>query len=623
LLLFFAGLFFLYSMNGQKSETIIKERSIHNVRIAGQMLRQELMSVVSDLQFLAGVQDVTDVMANRMSGTKRRSLLLFVEIKKVYDQVRYLDITGMEVFRANYNAGQPFLTPARQLRFKGSSYYAVEGLKLMRGDIYISPFDLNVEHGAVEEPHKPMIRFVTPVFGETGMRQGVVVLNYLGTRLLDIFDRAPGGAGDQMMLLNEQGYWLKSPEHEDEWGFMFEDRRDRTLQSRQPEVWARISSQDSGQFWDKGGLYTFATFCLADVIDTSKVLNPEHEAGCWKIVSFVSEQAYFADQRKYLADLAMIGVPGAFFLAALSMLMVYFCQKSRRAERSIIENNVSFARFVPHQFLRLVGKGSLNDVELSTSVLREVAVLFSDIRSYTTMSEGMSSQEVFRFLNDYFVFVSGSVTSNEGFIDIFIGDALMALFPRAPEDALRAAVSMRLDLREFNDDRRKVGLPAVHCGYGLHFGEVTLGTIGTHERMQTTAIGDTVNLASRIESVTKTFKVEIVISDSVYMRLPDPSEFMLREIDTVRVKGKHEPVTLYECFDADPEDLAKGKVATLGFLAEAMVHYKAGEFDQALEKFTACAEICPEDSIPAIYLKRCNTMKRIPPGKEWTGVSTI
>jgi class 3 adenylate cyclase len=235
----------------------------------------------------------------------------------------------------------------------------------------------------------------------------------------------------------------------------------------------------------------------------------------------------------------------------------------------------------------------------------------------------MESREVFQFLNDYFKTVSGPVATNHGFIDIFIGDALMALFPRSPEDALRAAIAMRRDLVDFSREKQKEGTPEVNCGYGLHFGEATLGAIGTYERMQTTAIGDTVNLAARIESVTKAFKLDIVISDSVYGRLPDKKEFLLREIDTVRVKGKHEPVVLYECYNGDPEDLAACKTENLHLWEQGLGYYKVGEFDEALEVFTALAKACPEDSVPPIYVKRCNTLKRIPPGEDWAGISTL
>lgn len=298
-------------------------------------------------------------------------------------------------------------------------------------------------------------------------------------------------------------------------------------------------------------------------------------------------------------------------------------QKNREAQLSIIEQNTSFARFVPGEFLSLLGKGNLADVELSTSVQREVTVLFTDIRSYTKLSEGMTPQQVFTLLNDYFVFASKPIEDNGGFIDVFIGDALMALFPRSAEDALSAAVAMRRELREFNAERRATGAKPVHAGYGLHFGEATLGTIGTHRRMQTTAIGDTVNLAARIESATKAYKAEIILSGTVYDLLPEPDAFRLRRIDTVRVKGKQTPVALYECFDADPPDTARRKQDTLPLFDEAMQDYAAGRFEAALEKFTACAEACPEDGVPPLYVKRCATLARIPPGDDWAGVSTL
>ena len=621
LALFGGALLLLYSSHSRSSLTVISGRAANNVRITEVMLRHELSSVVSDLQFLA---DNNEFITDAYCQDDANSMVTFSAMKKVYDQIRYLDITGMEVFRLDFNDGHPAVVARGKLQFKGSRYYAVEGLKLMHGEIYISPFDLNVEHGKIEQPPKPMIRFVTPVFDSTDTRLGLVVLNYLGQRLLDVFDTVPDRVSDRLMLLNKNGYWLHCNAFPElAWGFMYEDSRDRVFQGKFPDAWKAISSQGRGQFNTPDGLFTFATICPDEVIEDSVVRDPEHEAGCWKIVSMVPTDMLQAPDKAYATRLWLIGGPGALFLTALAVFVVHFRGRSRRAELSVIKQNVSFARFVPKEFLRLLGKGSLQDVELSTSVEREVAVLFSDIRSYSTLSEKLTSQEVFTLLNDYFVTVSRSITANQGFIDIFIGDALMALFPRSAEDALRAAVGMRFDLRELNERRRATGHIPVRSGFGLHFGEATLGTIGTHDRMQTTAIGDTVNLAARIESVTKTFKVEIVVSGAVYERLPDPDAFLLREIDTVRVKGKHEPVTLYECFDTDPEDLAKCKVATWPLLAQGMAHYKAGDFDKAMKAFEACAEACPADSIPPIYIKRCNTMKRIPPGKDWAGISTL
>ena len=623
LLLLNGGLLSLYLLHDRENQSLARSGAWTSVHVADKMMRIVLESVVSDLQWLASCQEGKCAFKGNMPQGAQESLLEFVRSKRQYDQLRYLDITGMEVFRINWNFGEPYIVPSKGLQFKGGRQFFAQGLKLVGGDVYISPFDLNIEHGRLERPLKPVIRFATPVIDADGNRLGLVVLNFLGQRLLTQFGQTSNANGEWLMLLNKDGYWLKASDPAREWGFMFDDRRSLTFKSLHAKAWSMMMENPSGQFFDREGLYTFATLSPAEVIVTASSSKPEHAADSWRIVSYIPSDAYRKDNRRYLGQLALVGAPGSLFMAALALLMVHYFKRSQSAEQAIIAHDASFARFVPKEFLRLVGKGSLLDVELSTSVQRDLTVLFSDIRSYTTLSEGMTHEEVFTFLNEYFVCVSGPVGAHAGFIDIFIGDALMALFPNSPQDALRSAVDMRRDLRAFNERRKGLGMQPVRCGYGLHHGGVTLGTIGTYERMQTTAIGDTVNLASRIESVTKTFKVDIVISGDVYSRLSEPGEFRLREIDTVRVKGKNEPVTLYECFDADPPALAMCKIATQDALAEGLAAYKAGDFDSALEKFTACAEACPEDSIPPIYIKRCNTMKRIPPGDGWAGISTL
>ena len=623
LLLLNGGLFSMYVLHDHELRTLERSTAWTSVHVADNMMRLVLESVTTDLQWLALCSEGRCAFTGKMPSGAQASLLEFVRSKRQYDQLGYLDITGMEVFRINWNAGDPYVVKPEGLQFKGGRNYFARGIQLAGGDVYISPFDLNVEQGRLERPLKPVIRFVTPVLDTNGKRRGLVVLNFLGQRLLKLFGKTSNASGEWLMLLNSDGYWLKGTDPSREWGFMFDDRQAMTFKDMYPIPWERMEQEPSGQFFTDEGLYTFSTLNPAVVIVNGLNTKAEHAAGMWRIVSFIPSESYLADNRDYFWQLALVGAPGSLFIAALSLLMVHYLKRSQSAEEAIIRHDASFARFVPKEFLRLVGKGSLLDVDLSTSVQRDLTVLFSDIRSYTTLSEGMTHEEVFTFLNDYFACVSNPVVLNAGFIDIFIGDALMALFPRSPQDALRAAVNMRLDLRAFNESRQGTGMPPVRCGYGLHHGGVTLGTIGSHERMQTTAIGDTVNLASRIESVTKTFKVDIVISGDVYLRLPAADEFKLREIDTVRVKGKQEPVTLYECFDADPIPLAMGKTMTLDTLAAAMAAYKAGDFDAALEKFSACAEACPDDSIPPIYIKRCNTMKRIPPGDGWAGISTL
>ncbi len=612
---------FMYSLNAAKNEELIRTRARSSVQVAAKLLEQNVQAVLADLQFLAGMHEAADIVTKGPSRDARRTLTQFSAAKGVYDQIRFLDITGMELLRVDRVGQASVSVPAQRLQFKGGRYYVAEGLTLTRDEVYISPLDLNVERGELQKPQKPMLRFVAPVFDRANQRRGMVILNYLGDTLLQLLDGLEGDGG--MLLLNEQGYWLRGGGKDRDFAFMFPERAGRTFAREHPRAWAAMEEDTRGQLLTQSGLYTFRSLCLGGSIQSENEAPPVHAAGCWKIVSHVPTAALRAGSREFLNKLAMLGVPIVLLLLAGALLVCRMRAKTQEARLSIIEQNASFERFVPQQFLSLLGKGSLKDVELSTCVQRQVTVLFSDIRSYTKLSEGMGARGVFTLLNDYFEHVSRPIDANGGFVDIFIGDAMMALFPESAEDALRAAVSMRRDLREFNERQREKGAKPVLAGYGLHRGEATLGTIGSRKRMQTTAIGDTVNLAARIESATKVYKVDIVVSDAVYDALPDPRAFSLRHIDTVRVKGKQEPVALYECFDADPPELARAKAETSALLDEGMGLYMAGDFQKALEVFTACAQASPEDSIPPLYIKRCSTLMRVPPGPDWAGISTL
>lgn len=621
LLILGVATFVLYALNSSKNEELMRLRAQNSVRIAHKLLSMKIDDVSADLDYLANMHEASEIVSKGFSRDTSRTLTTFSDSKKVYDQIRYLDITGMELYRVDRIGNASVRVPKQRLQFKGDRYYAAEGLTLLRNEIYISPLDLNMEHGRIELPHKPMLRFVTAVFDSDNKRRGMVILNYLGASLLKLLDEVP--TNGQLMLLNKQGYWLKGGTPRQDWAFMFKDGKDITFQSLYPQEWKHLEAAPEGQVLTENGLYTFATLCLGESVQSSKAPSQVHAAGCWKIVSRIPLPILHEASRAFLFKLGMFNIPIVLLLLAGVAMLCNLRRKNQDAQLSIIEQNASFERFVPQEFLTMLGKGNLKDVELSTSVQQNVAVLFSDIRSYTTISEGMTPQEVFALLNDYFVFASRPIDQNQGFIDIFIGDALMALFPFSVEHALRAAISMRKGLRDFNEQRRASGVKPIHAGYGLHFGEATLGTIGTHKRMQTTAIGDTVNLAARIESATKSYKVDIILSDTAYELLPDPKAFLLRHIDTVRVKGKEEPVALYEAFDADPPEIAKGKTATLALFKEALAHYKAGEFEAAKKKFSACGDACPEDSLPPLYIKRCATLERIPPGPDWAGISTL
>ena len=281
----------------------------------------------------------------------------------------------------------------------------------------------------------------------------------------------------------------------------------------------------------------------------------------------------------------------------------------------------SFARFVPRQFLESLGKKSIEDVSLGDAVEKKLTVLFSDIRGFTHLSEAMSVTDNFSFLNSYMNQMSPAINNNNGFVDKFIGDAIMALFPGRPEDALNAVIEMQLELKQFNHDNIQKGIGEVRIGFGLHLGETMLGTVGSEDRLDTTVVGDSVNLASRVESLTKIYRVPVLITGEVYNELANHSQFLLREVDAVRVRGKNVPVVIYELFDVDPLLVQEGKRSTMGDFARALDLYRKAEFPEAAALFAKCKEGCPEDNIVDIYSRRCKEYIANPPEGDWDGIS--
>ena len=215
-----------------------------------------------------------------------------------------------------------------------------------------------------------------------------------------------------------------------------------------------------------------------------------------------------------------------------------------RTTKRVSETAESFSRFVPHEFLTFLGKEQVEEVRLGDQVQREMTILFSDIRSYTSLSEKMTPQQNIDFLNSYLMSVGPVIRKNGGFIDKYIGDAIMALFPGDPDDALAAAQGIFRQLEEFNALRAISGEPSIAVGVGIHTGKLMLGTIGEENRLDTTVISDSVNIASRLEGLTKELGVRVILSRDTHIRLR--KEHSLREIGSVKVKGRIESVDVFE-----------------------------------------------------------------------------
>jgi class 3 adenylate cyclase len=290
---------------------------------------------------------------------------------------------------------------------------------------------------------------------------------------------------------------------------------------------------------------------------------------------------------------------------------------------NIEKMNKAYYRFVPKQFLDFLDKKSITEVQLGDQVQKEMSVLFTDIRDFTTLSEDMTPKETFDFLNEYLSIMEPLISRNHGFIDKYIGDSIMALFVGQVENAIDAAIEMRIALADFNIQRKFENKPPINSGIGLHTGKLMLGVVGGHGRMDGTVVSDAVNLASRVEGLTKLYGASIIISQDTLMKLQDPDRYNYRFLDVVKVKGKKEAVHIFEVLDGEPSHIRKLKIETKLTFGRAVNHYKNKEIDKALEGFQAVAQINPHDFAAKLYIVRCKNIVDFGLPKDWDGVETF
>ncbi len=265
--------------------------------------------------------------------------------------------------------------------------------------------------------------------------------------------------------------------------------------------------------------------------------------------------------------------------------------------------NISLERFVPHEFLSFLQKQSILDVQLGDQTLKDITILFADIRSFTTLSEKMSPEETFKFLNSYLNRIGPIIRSHNGFIDKYIGDGIMALFPQSPQDALNAAIAMVKRIAEYNDERKKYQLSPISIGIGIHTGSAILGIIGETMRIESTVISDTVNLSSRIESLTKHFRTTILVSGDVYEQVKDIPEYNFRYISKVIVKGKSQPTKVYEVLSMYPDDAVALFTSTKEQFKKALTLYNKKQYTEALHIFKEIALKNPCDMITKNFIE--------------------
>jgi|SRR5690242_4362368 len=325
---------------------------------------------------------------------------------------------------------------------------------------------------------------------------------------------------------------------------------------------------------------------------------------------------YAASDLKFLITLALQS-SSAIESALLYEKNIREAREKEEAMRRIYEIT---AKFVPFEFIGSLGHKVITDVKLGDQVEKVVTVLFTDIRDYTTLSEQMTPEENFQFVSSYNKRMGPIIRRHNGFINQYLGDAIMALFPDDAEQALASAIEMQRDVREFNKLQLNSNRNTIRMGIGMHTGPLIMGITGDMNRLDATTISDAVNTASRIESLTKYYKANILISDATLRQIAHPEMFHLRYLGKVQVKGKQTSIGIHECFSSDTEEQVNKKEKTLSLFNEGMNYYLNKSFQNAVKVFESVINNNPSDRTAQFFLE--NAAKYLQNGvpDHWSGV---
>jgi adenylate cyclase len=280
-------------------------------------------------------------------------------------------------------------------------------------------------------------------------------------------------------------------------------------------------------------------------------------------------------------------------------------------------------RFVPFEFLRLLGRERLHEISLHDHVEQRLSVMCSDIRSYTSLVEGKTPEQTFSFINEYLGYMEPPITAEGGFIDSFSGDGIMALFKGSPDHAVRAGIASFRALDRFNQALAARGEAPIRIGIGINTGPLMLGILGGKERLNASVIGDPVNLASRIEAYTKQANAPLLVSDTTVELLDDPAAYALRPVERVRLPGVVRPVLVHEVLDALPDAERARKLSSLEDLEAGRKAMLEGNLALALDRLQAARALDPLDPVIARALERCRAFLEhgLPAG--WDGVTDL
>ncbi|HQT21982.1 MAG: hypothetical protein B7X86_03775 [Sphingobacteriales bacterium 17-39-43] len=322
------------------------------------------------------------------------------------------------------------------------------------------------------------------------------------------------------------------------------------------------------------------------------------------------------------ADLKLLTTLALQSSAAIESALLYdknIREAKEREDAMRLINEIS-GKFVPYEFIGALGHTVLTDVKLGDQVEKVVTVLFSDIRDYTALSEEMTPEDNFKFVCSFNERMGPAICKNKGFINQYLGDAIMAIFPGNASDALCAAIEMQKQVGILNTERSANGQSPIKIGVGMHTGPLIMGITGDADRLDATTISDTVNTASRLESLTKQYKADIILSDACAEQIVQKEKFHLRNIGLVQLKGKHRSINIHECFNGNSEEDIFKKQRTLSTFNMGIYNYLNSSFAASVQAFNSVVEVHPGDRTAEFFLSNAKDFMKNGTPENWTGV---
>lgn len=308
------------------------------------------------------------------------------------------------------------------------------------------------------------------------------------------------------------------------------------------------------------------------------------------------------------------------FLAIGSTGLIF---QTKNMNNKLSELNAAYKRFVPYDLLELLDKKQITDIHLGDQVLKEMTVMFVDVRGYTSLAENLKPHENIALINSIFSTLQPAIEDNRGIINKYLGDGLMALFPHGADDAVKASISMLKNLAVLSKQREAQGLAPIRVGIGLDGGELMLGTVGLEKRMEQTVVADAVNVASRIEGATKMYNATLLVSGYVYNQLREPKQYAARFLDEVRVQGRVQPTSIYQLFDGEGEMAIARYEKTKDLFDEGVRVFRQANFEQSKNAFSKVLMANKEDMAAKIYLDRASELLKSGVTATWSPVRNL